>query len=146
MLKTQIPNGSPRPPLLPDAQPLSNIEYMLFGKGEDTYPAHFITRPTDFDQIIRVKIDHDLPDEQLPGGLQLTVPKRANTLDDRIKEGAGTIPLVPARQSVCPGLWVTISPSSSSAASSALPNRIASGAGAAEGGFADPCRPFRVLI
>jgi hypothetical protein len=51
-----------------------------------------------------VKIDHDLPDEQLAGGLQLTVPSRANTLDDRIKEGAGTIPLVPSAAICAPGL------------------------------------------
>jgi hypothetical protein len=88
----------------PDAPELPFLQYLLFGKGEETYLAHLITRPPDFDQIIRVKIDHDLPEERLAGALRLTVPKRANSLDDRIKKGTGTIPLVPARQSVCPGL------------------------------------------
>jgi hypothetical protein len=75
----------------PDARPPSNLEYILFGTGKEPYLAHFITRPPDFDQIIRVTIDHDLPDEQLANGCQLTVPNRANKLDDRLNEGTDPV-------------------------------------------------------
>jgi len=75
----------------PDATPLGQLTYVLFGAGSETYLAHFITRPPDFDQIIRVQVDHGLSADQLAGGVRLTVDSRANTLDDRIKEGAGAV-------------------------------------------------------
>jgi len=78
----------------PHAQPLSNLEYILFGKGNETYLAHFITRPPDFDQLLRVNVDHDLPDEQLGNGVRLTVPNRANMLKDKLEEGAAAVSAV----------------------------------------------------
>ena len=38
----------------PHTQPLSTLEYVLFGDPAETYLAHFITRPPDFDQILRM--------------------------------------------------------------------------------------------
>jgi len=75
----------------PDAAPLSQLTYVLFGAGSETYLAHFITRPPDFDQIIGVQVDHALPASELAGGVLLTVGGRPNTLDDRIQEGAGAV-------------------------------------------------------
>jgi hypothetical protein len=78
----------------PDAQPLSNLEYILFGKGNERYLAHFITRPPDFDQLLGVNIDHNLPDEQLANGVRLTVANRANTLKGKLEEGAAAVSAV----------------------------------------------------
>jgi hypothetical protein len=78
----------------PDPQPLSNLEYLLFGKGTETYLAHFITRPPDFDQLLRVNVDHDLSDEELAHGVRLTVTDRANALEDKLEEGGAAVPAV----------------------------------------------------
>jgi hypothetical protein len=75
----------------PDAQPLSNLEYILFGKGKETYLAHFITRPPEFDQLLGVKVDHSLSDDQLANGVRVTVPNRANTLEDKLEEGGAAV-------------------------------------------------------
>jgi hypothetical protein len=78
----------------PDAQPLSSLEYVLVGDAKEPHLAHFITRPPDFDQILRVTINGDVPADKLTSGLQLTIPKRANTLEDRLKEGVGAVPAI----------------------------------------------------
>jgi hypothetical protein len=66
----------------------------LFGDAAEPYLAHFITLPPDFDQILRVSIEGDLPAELLVSGSRLTIPCRANTLKDRLKEGQGTVPAI----------------------------------------------------
>ena len=71
----------------PNAAPLSNLEYVVFGDADELYLAHFITRPPDFDQIIRVTVKGEITTDALSGGIRLTVPERANTLKDRLKEG-----------------------------------------------------------
>lgn len=78
----------------PAAQPLTDLEYVVLGKGGETYLAHLITRPPDFDQIIGVTIDHPLSDEQLAGGPRLTVQQRANKLADRLQEGSAAVPAI----------------------------------------------------
>jgi hypothetical protein len=78
----------------PHARPLSALEYVLFGDVTEPYLAHFITRPPDFDQILRVTIDGDLSAELLASGSRLTIPNRANTLNDRLKEGEATVSAV----------------------------------------------------
>lgn len=78
----------------PHAHPLSALEYVLFGDLTEPYLAHFITRPPDFDQILRVTIDGDLSAELLASGSRLTIPNRANTLNDRLKEGEASVPAV----------------------------------------------------
>lgn len=74
-----------------DAQPLENLEYLVFGSGTDTYLAHFITRPPDFDQIIAVSIDGGLGAQPIVTAARLTVPGRANTIDDRLTEGGQAV-------------------------------------------------------
>ena len=73
---------------------MSGLEYLLFGDATEPYLAHFITRPPDFDQILRVVIDGDLPAESLASGSRLTISSRANTLDDRLAEGEATVPAI----------------------------------------------------
>jgi hypothetical protein len=63
------------------------LEYFLFGKGEDLFLAHLITKPPDFDQIVGVKtVGHRFTDEELGRGVRVLLPERSNTAAQRIKE------------------------------------------------------------
>ena len=74
------------PPLLPQ------LEYFLVGKAQELFLAHVITQPPDFDQILSVKVDgHEFTDEALRHGVLVTVPERANSPSERIKEGERTV-------------------------------------------------------
>ena len=69
-----------------DAQPLEQLEYLLFGKAPDLFLAHVIIRPPDFDQIIGVTISGGaLMDDDLTRGIHIKIPGRANNLQSRIK-------------------------------------------------------------
>lgn len=69
----------------PEAEELPELEYFLFGKGQELYLAHLITRPPDFDQILAVKqIGQDFSDEELANTVQITFPGMENTISDRI--------------------------------------------------------------
>jgi len=82
VLFRQLDTYRQAPPLLP------RLEYFLFGKVQELFLAHVITQPPDFDQILSVK-GHDLEftDEALRHGVLVTVPERANSKLERIKEG-----------------------------------------------------------
>lgn len=75
----------------PDAPPLENLEYILFGRGDEIFLAHLITRPPDFDQLIQVTLDQSLSDEELLSGHRLTIPGRSNTASDRISPTDGNV-------------------------------------------------------
>jgi hypothetical protein len=69
-----------------DATPLTQLEYILFGKGSELFLAHLITRPPDFDQVISISVkDHTLSDADLRKGLRI-VFMRPNTVDGRLLE------------------------------------------------------------
>jgi hypothetical protein len=71
----------------PRASKPQRLEYLLFGKGNETFLAHFITKPNDFDQIISVKIDgQPFTDAQLAAGMHVIFSNRANTVTERLKE------------------------------------------------------------
>jgi hypothetical protein len=72
-------------------EPLSNLQYLLFGDATDSYLAHIVSRPPDFDQILRVTVDPEVPADQLAAGLTLTLPDRANALEDRLSEGSDAV-------------------------------------------------------
>lgn len=70
----------------PEAEELPVLEYFLFGKGQELYLAHLITRPPDFDQILAVKqISQEFSDEELANTVRITFPGFENSLSDRIK-------------------------------------------------------------
>jgi hypothetical protein len=63
------------------------LEYLLFGKGEELFLAHLITAPPDFDQIIAVKVtDHEFPEEVLAKGVLVIFPGTTNAAASRLKE------------------------------------------------------------
>jgi hypothetical protein len=71
----------------PSEKKLSQLEYLLFGKGDELFLAHLISRPPDFDQIIAVKtVGRQFTDEELGKGVRVLLPERSNTAAQRIKE------------------------------------------------------------
>jgi hypothetical protein len=72
----------------PDAQGLSQLEYLLFGKGPELFLAHRITKPPDFDQVLSVQVTgHEFTEEELRRGVPVVVPGRANSISERIRQG-----------------------------------------------------------
>lgn len=70
-----------------DGKP-AQLEYLLFGRPDELFLAHFIGKPPDFDQVLSVKIGgHNFTDEELDRGLRVRIPGRANTARKRLKEG-----------------------------------------------------------
>jgi hypothetical protein len=76
----------------PDAEALSELQYLLFGRGNELYMAHLITKPPDFDQIVPVtSISPPFSDEALRHGVRLAFPGRANNVEDRLRGGDRSI-------------------------------------------------------
>lgn len=70
------------------AQPPPQLEYILFGKGQELFLTHVITGPPDFDQILGVEVDgHQLTDAELRRGVLVTIPGRENAMAQRLNEG-----------------------------------------------------------
>jgi hypothetical protein len=69
----------------------TDLEYLLFGAGEQFFLAHWITRPPDFDQILAVSVTgHQFTDEELSRelfGVLVTIGERANDVHDRLRSG-----------------------------------------------------------
>lgn len=66
---------------------LPQLEYFLFGKGQELFLAHVVTKPPDFDQILGVQVDtHPFTDNELRQGVLVTFPGRENSADRRILE------------------------------------------------------------
>lgn len=65
------------------------LTYLCFGDGDAAYLAHVITTPPDFDQVLHVDVASlsDMSEDDLRGGLMLTVPDRANNVDVRLRPG-----------------------------------------------------------
>jgi len=71
----------------PGATKPEKLRYFLFGKGEELFLAHVITKPPDFDQIVSVKVaDHSFTNEELNREVNVIFPNRDNTASQRIKE------------------------------------------------------------
>jgi hypothetical protein len=70
---------TPRPAELP---------YILFGKGVETFMAHRIVAPPEFDQVISVKISgQQFSDADLAKGMEVSISGRANTALTRLRAG-----------------------------------------------------------
>lgn len=70
----------------PQAAGLPQLEYFLFGKKQELYLAHLITRPPDFDQILPVaRTDQPFSDEALAQSVPITFPGKVNAPAKRIK-------------------------------------------------------------
>jgi len=75
----------------PAAERPQQLEYILFGAGDEVFLAHRITSPPDFDQLIRVRLDRPLSEEDLAAGFTVTVPGRRDNSRERIRLKDGRI-------------------------------------------------------
>jgi len=72
-----------------DASP-ADLEYILFGRGEELFLAHLIAAPADFDQILPVGISgRSFSNEELNRGFRIRLKGRPNTAADRLREQPG---------------------------------------------------------
>ena len=63
-------------------------KYLLFGSAQESFLAHYITKPPDFDQVMSVKVDgHSFTDDELGKGIEVTLPKIPNQASKRVKDG-----------------------------------------------------------
>lgn len=75
-------------PLVGSAPANPKLEYMLVGTKDNAYLVHKVTRPPDFDQILKVKVDGSgFTDAQLAAGVSVTIPSKKNIVADRLKLG-----------------------------------------------------------
>ena len=65
----------------------SKMEYILFGKGSQTFLAHKIAKPPDFDHLLSAKVSGvKLTDAMLQKGLRVRVPTLMDSIDSRLLE------------------------------------------------------------
>ena len=64
------------------------LAYLLFGRSDELFVAHLISKPPDFDQLVAVEVDgHQFSDEDLAQGVVLSIPNRPDEPDNRLQEG-----------------------------------------------------------
>jgi hypothetical protein len=82
------------------------LEYLLFGRGQEFFLAHLISAPPpDFDQTARVTISgHALTDDELRRGMRVTFPGRHNTAERRLKAGERVVCEVPGVEARAAGV------------------------------------------
>lgn len=62
------------------------LEYILFGKPEEMFLAHYISQPDNFDQLISVETNEAFSSDELRKGIRLNVPERKDIASNRLKE------------------------------------------------------------
>jgi hypothetical protein len=62
----------------PQASAPTDATYLAFGRGNDTFLAHYIVAPPDFDQVVGVQRPPTIDDDSLAAGVQLTATGASN--------------------------------------------------------------------
>ena len=71
----------------PQASKPAELTYLLFGSAQETFLAHYISQPPDFDQVLSVKVEgHSFTDAELGKGIEVTIPGRPNEASERVQE------------------------------------------------------------
>ena len=79
----------------PEASKPVELKYLLFGGGHETFLAHYISQPPDFDQVLSVNVDdHSFTDAELGKGIEVTIPGKRNQASERLKEAQEATGLV----------------------------------------------------
>ena len=87
----------------PKAKKPRQLEYLLFGKGDELFLAHLIVAPPDFDQVLAVKVaGHSFTDAELAQGVTVVFPGTKNTAAKRLKvqKAAGEATIGSSRKKV----------------------------------------------
>ena len=69
----------------PGAAGLSQLEYLLFGKANELFLAHSITKPPDFDQVLSVRSSRSFTDAEVRQAMSIVFPGKTNQSTQRIK-------------------------------------------------------------
>ena len=70
----------------PKAPKPRELRYILFGSRSETFLAHWIAGPPDFDQLLAVRLGGaSLSDAELANGVVVTVPGKANMATQRLR-------------------------------------------------------------
>lgn len=71
----------------PEDKKSPQLEYLLFGKGQELFMAHVITAAPDFDQILTVKVtDHKFTNAELAKGVPVVFSGNTNAVASRLRE------------------------------------------------------------
>jgi len=74
-----------------------SLEYIVFGKGDELFAAHFIAAPPEFDQILPIRIiGRTFTADELNQGIRLSIPDRKNIATARLNKQAS----LPAKATV----------------------------------------------
>jgi hypothetical protein len=74
--------------LIPHLKSPDSLEYLLFGKGEELFLAHLITKPGDFDQIVSARVTgHQFQDDELRRGVRVQFTGIPNSATQRLTKG-----------------------------------------------------------
>ncbi len=72
----------------PKATKSKDLEYLVFGKGDELFAAHAITAPPDFDHVAAVKLEaRTTSGDDLTGNLRFVATGRENIAASRLREG-----------------------------------------------------------
>lgn len=74
-----------------NAEPLPHLQYILFGGQNELFLAHLITRPPDFDQLLHVRVDRDLSNDDVAQAPLVSMVDRTNTSDKRVGPGVNAV-------------------------------------------------------
>jgi len=70
----------------PHASQLAELKYLLFGSSQESFLAHYINKPPDFDQVLSVKVDgHSFTDAELGKGIEIAIQGKSNQANERVK-------------------------------------------------------------
>lgn len=79
----------------PQAIKPEQLKYLLFGSSQESFLAHYISQPPDFDQVLSVKVDgHSFTEAELGKGIEVTIPDKLNQASERLKEAQQVTGLV----------------------------------------------------
>ncbi len=68
----------------------AQLEYLLFGKGDELFACHLIAAPPDFDQIVPVRVEAGtFQAEELARGIRISIPGSKNAAATRVNSQAG---------------------------------------------------------
>jgi hypothetical protein len=71
----------------PQEKKSKKLKYLLFGSSQESFLAHYISRPPDFDQVLSVKVvGHSFTDAELHKGIEVTITDKSNKANERVKE------------------------------------------------------------
>jgi hypothetical protein len=71
----------------PSTEKPDRLTYILFGKGQDLFLAHWISKPPDFDQLMSVSLEfRPFSDDELDRGIEVVFRERPDSSASRLRK------------------------------------------------------------